>query len=374
MPYPPQVFSLDGHAFGLTVSGVQIIDKVPTDLSPIRWDAPSNSSIGALAFTVEDSGETVLTPGAVVRFTDNVNVETLMAGPLVGRRVTRISGEYRGTECNVVGWGWFLDHREAQSFVIPPSTSNALPVTQLIEQWGGPVHASTAVQNDGSYGTAGGTSTRTSVRSALEYWLNDGAAGAVWDTAYPYYVDNEAELHSWDHTGLAAFYDAAIVGTATSIGDLATFIPEYLTWDQDDEPIIHQVYGYGVNGTAVPGFYPFRGSPTGVNAPWDAGEMTASEDSIYAATAAAVLHSGQLDDWLESFHRAVTSITFTTIEYGGWRPHQEVVVNDSIISGGAASTAYIETVSGSIDDRNVIEWSIGIGAPSRSIVQTIVQK
>ena len=71
MPYPPQVFSLDGHAFGLTVSGVQIIDKVPTDLAPIRWDAPSNSSIGSLTFTVEDSGETVLTPGAVVRFTDN---------------------------------------------------------------------------------------------------------------------------------------------------------------------------------------------------------------------------------------------------------------------------------------------------------------
>jgi len=71
MPYPPQVFSLDGHAFGLTVSGVQIIDKVPTDVAPIRWTYPSETETGGLAFTVEDQGETTLPRGSVVRFTDN---------------------------------------------------------------------------------------------------------------------------------------------------------------------------------------------------------------------------------------------------------------------------------------------------------------
>ena len=71
MPYPPQVFSLDGHAYGLTVSGVQIIDYVPTDISPIRWDAPSATNNGGISFTVEDQGETALPGGAVIRFTDN---------------------------------------------------------------------------------------------------------------------------------------------------------------------------------------------------------------------------------------------------------------------------------------------------------------
>ena len=71
MPYPPQVFSLDGHTYGLTVSGVQIIDKVPTDLSPIRWTWPSATDNGDISFTVEDQGETALPGGAVVRFTDN---------------------------------------------------------------------------------------------------------------------------------------------------------------------------------------------------------------------------------------------------------------------------------------------------------------
>ena len=71
MPYPPQVFSLDGHAFGLTVNGVQIIDKVPTDVAPIRWTWPSETETGDLSFTIEDTGETVLPPGAVVRLTDN---------------------------------------------------------------------------------------------------------------------------------------------------------------------------------------------------------------------------------------------------------------------------------------------------------------
>ena len=71
MPYPPQVFSLDGHAFGLTVSGVQIIDSVPTDLAPIRWDWPSSTNNGGISFTVEDKGETALLTGSVIRLTDN---------------------------------------------------------------------------------------------------------------------------------------------------------------------------------------------------------------------------------------------------------------------------------------------------------------
>ena len=71
MPYPPQVFSLTGHAFGLTVSGVQIVDYVPTDFSPIRWDYPSATNNGALSFTIEHDGDVSLPYGAVVRFTDN---------------------------------------------------------------------------------------------------------------------------------------------------------------------------------------------------------------------------------------------------------------------------------------------------------------
>ena len=71
MPYPPQVYAATGHAFGLTVNGVQIIDKVPTDLAPIRWNWPSATTNGGITFTVEDQGETALPGGAVIRFTDN---------------------------------------------------------------------------------------------------------------------------------------------------------------------------------------------------------------------------------------------------------------------------------------------------------------
>jgi hypothetical protein len=71
MPYPPQVYATTGHAFGLKVNGVQVIDKVPTDLMPLRWDAPSATNIGSLVFSVLDDGETTLPYGAVVRLTDN---------------------------------------------------------------------------------------------------------------------------------------------------------------------------------------------------------------------------------------------------------------------------------------------------------------
>ena len=307
------------------------------------------------------------TPTTEIRF-DNVSLsvysrqKTLMSGPLLNKRIQRGSAARRQTSIEVVGWNWYLDHREVQEFT---GTSPK----QLITDWGGPVQLTPAYSTSGAAWS--GTATRSSVRGVIEEMNAPGSVG--WQENYPYYVDNERQFHQWDADGITAFRDARHVGTAPSIGDQGEFIPEYLTCDEGSEQHLNYLYPYA-DGTAV--LWPMRGrwgiGGTSYQQNWEAGDTFGSLDTIYSG--AAITTNVQVDDYLKNFAGVVTAISFTTIEYDDWRPHQQIVIDDSVLTGGAATTAYIENVSGTIDERNVIEWRIDIGSPNRSLVQTVTQK
>jgi len=316
------------------------------------------------------------TPTTEIRF-DNVSLsvysrpKVLMHGPLLNKRIQRGSAARRQTSIEVVGWNWYLDHREVQEFI-------GTTVDQVITAWGGPVQLKPAYVTVGAAvqppqpGTAEPvTATRSSIRSVIEGVITPSDVG--WQENYPYYVDNERQFHQWDADGLAYFRDSLHVGTAPSIGDQGEFIPEYLTYDEGSEQHLNYLYPYA-DGTAV--LWPMRGrwgiGGTSYQQNWEAGDTFGSLDTIYSG--AAITTDVQVDDYLKNFAGVVSTISFTTIEYDDWRPHQQIVIDDSVLTGGAATTAYIENVSGTIDERNVIEWRIDIGSPNRSLVQTVTQK
>ncbi|HUW17518.1 MAG TPA: hypothetical protein VMW94_10610, partial [Actinomycetes bacterium] len=223
MPYPPQVFSLDGHAFGLTVSGVQIIDKVPTDLSPIRWTWPSATNNGGISFTVEDQGETALPGGAVVRFTDNVNNDLLFSGPLTNALMARSAGPYRHADVTGTGWGFYLDNRAVTTLSWASADKDDTIVMRTVRQFGGPLLANAAdINGIGTVAGSDGSAVKTTVRGVLSTVADQFDAGY---RATRFYVDNERGIYWW--------YDdadeAAVAGTATSIGDEGALQPEYLT-------------------------------------------------------------------------------------------------------------------------------------------------
>ena len=359
MPYPPQVFSLDGHTYGLTVSGVQIIDKVPTDLSPIRWTWPSATDNGDISFTVEDQGETALPGGAVVRFTDNVNNDLLFSGPLTNARMARSAGPYRHADVTGTGWGFYLDNRAVTTLSWVSADKDDTIVMRTVRQFGGPLLANAAdINGIGTVAGSDGSAVKTTVRGVLSTVADQFDAGY---RATRFYVDNERGIHWW--------YDdadeAAVAGTATSIGDEGALQPEYLTYETGAEGYRGLAAAYNTSGTFV-GWAPNEKNGTGPT-DWEAGEPSIIYDEPYALAATVEQASG----YLSHYHSVVTSITFSTIEDSSFRPHQKIVLDDSLLTGGAAETFYIETVSGTIDDRNVIELQVSIGARARSIVQTI---
>jgi len=346
MPYPPQVFSLDGHAYGLTISGVQVVDNVPTDLAPIRWSWPSASTNGDISFTVEDYGTFAFPGGAVIRLTDNVNNELLFSGVLTNRRQRRAVGPWRQTDVTGTGWGFYLDNLPVDSWTsIGSDDGNA--VRDIIATFGGPLEPSPRRSASISVFPAA-TATQTTVRGALD------ANYAVFDT-YSYsftgYVDNDAIYEWW--SGDAEI--AAVLGTATSVGDQGSLNPEYLLYEVGAESYKGFAQAFDSGGTAL--------GVVGNSGPsWEAGDPGIVLTAVNLTTAAGDLASE---------HGYVTSVTFSTIEDTSYRPHMEVTVDDSMLTGGAAETFYVASVSGIIDDRNVIELEVSLGARARSLVQTV---
>ena len=367
---PPQIFSLDGHAYGLTVSGVQVVDDVPTDVAPIRWDWPSATNNGGVTFTVEHDGEYAFPAGAVIRLTDNENDELLFAGVLTNVRTRRgVGPTHRYTDVTGTGWGFYLDNRQLlEDFAIEASPDTRTKAFhRLILAHGGPLQTSDAVIGDTAGGnnaaaTAAAGSSLRSVISSLEI-----------PTAEPpprWYADNEAQVHWWTD----AADEATAVGTATSIGDEGSLQPEFVIREDGYENVATLTLPINADGDDyMPphrGAYPYGGADlqTGVTA-WEAGDPTwAYQSPVYDVG---------LSLWLGSVYQMrnlkgpITAITFTTIEDGSWLPHQEITVDDSVLTGSVAETFYVAEVSGTIDDRNVVEKSVSIGARARSLVQTV---
>lgn len=356
---PPQIFSLDGHAFGLTVSGVQIIDKVPTDLAPIRWDWPSATNNGGITFTVEDQGETALPGGAVIRFTDNVNNELLFSGPLTNVRQQRSAGPYRHADVTGTGWGLFLDNRYVVSHTMNyVGTDDARQLGVIIDFHGGPIQQTIDTINIGQlYNLDPVTVEGLTVRGLVDAFFENGfqTTTATYDPKY--YVANDQQFHVWTDDA----DEATVVGTATSVGDGGSLLPEYLMSENGHESVKHLAAMYDSGGTATGDWV------AGPVASWESGVTSTSYTDDTVGLDPSLVAVARL----ESLYSDVTSITFTTIEDSSFRPHMEITVDDSLLTGGVAETFYISDVSGTIDDRNVIEVSVSIGARARSIVQTV---
>jgi hypothetical protein len=274
----PQAFSLDGHAYGLTVAGVQLVTKVPTDLAPIRWEMSGEAVTGGMSFTVEDDAGVALPDGHVVRLTDNVNNRLLSGGVLVNRRHRRLPGARQIVECEVAGWGMYLDRRYVwDTWEAPWSVSLATYtarlddwVINLVTDYGGPLTASAETVDvfgegltagrratDGgpgpSYGTAAATAvpvtvTSASLRSALEAVIafTDAttSTGVDADFILRYYADEEARVHY--------FSGSEDVGTAPCrVGDASYVRTVLATSGLTDYWTLGDAHGGTSRGTAL---------------------------------------------------------------------------------------------------------------------------
>lgn len=245
---PPQIFSLDGHAFGLTVSGVQVIKHAALDVAPIRWDMPWLGQNGGMTFVLEDDGSVAVTDGAIVRLTDNVTNRLLSSGVVVNRRHRRSTGPWQFLECTVAGWGMFLDERHvwdtwAPQWSIKNSSSGRSLTHDLIATYGGPIipHPDTVAEGFIYVGDplrspeppwSMASATKTTVRSALD------SIWELWDSGYGtatsefvVWVDDQQRLHR------AQLPEAAsVVGTAPArLGD-GDYVAELLS---DEELVAH---------------------------------------------------------------------------------------------------------------------------------------
>jgi len=358
---PPQIFSLDGHAFGLTLSGVQIIEHVPTDIAPIRWTWPSATDNGDITFTIEYQGEFSIIRGMVIRLTDNVDNDILWSGVVTSTDESRGVGPWRRVTVTGTGWNFYLDNRVVDDWTSTAYTGFAI---WDVLQYAGVVIAG-AVGTDHftdniNQGIVGGTATaqRTSVRSAIDAIL-DAAPNRELYNPQPYFVDNERVFHY--EIQASELRKHAGIGTATSIGDQGALAPEYLNVSSGHENYKGFAYVYDTGGTAlgIAGAYAGSGwelAPPSVD--WTTEYGTGDWDQL--------VPSG-----LRRQYGSVSSITFSTIEDSSFRPHQQITLDDSALTGGTAWTLYIDSVSGTIDERNVIEVEVAIGARSRSIVQTV---
>jgi len=347
MPYPPQVYSLDGHAFGLTVSGVQVIDDVPTDVTPIRWDAPSHGNDGSISFTLEYVPSYGVPAGAVIRLTDNTENELLWQGVVTSKRVRRHVAAYVDIDVDGVGWGYFLANRYVPSYSWTGATPR-LVLESFLTQYGGPIGGGTAYMKSGGYANAS-TATASTVRGVLD------AVIEATTTYGAYYVDDTAALHYY----YANETDA--VGTAASIGTGGSVVPEFLVVDYGYDQSKHMTYA---QGTAT---YAAYVGNTYADA-WESGQTISAYVSQWSDLDSIVPQMAQ--DYMRFNESDITTLGFSTTEQGGWKPGQELNLIDSALG---TATFTIASVSGSIDHRNVIEYQVST-ANHRSIVQTVIQK
>lgn len=236
-----------GHAYGLTVSGVPIIDHIPVDLAPIRYEEQGVHGTGSLTFVVEQVAGTVALPdGAVVRFTDNVNARILFGGILLNRRETRGPGSILYTEVECAGWGYFLDNRlvpryESKRDVggrIRKYTQDRSIVIDLVNRKGGPLQASGATvdltNSDMDLLKLSGDTLRSALEKvAAEASPGDGETVSATALGRHFYVDNDAQVHYFAGTeGLAAPYRIADGSYVRDVIDTAGLV-EY--WSLREE-------------------------------------------------------------------------------------------------------------------------------------------
>jgi hypothetical protein len=355
---PPQIFSLDGHAFGLTVSGVQVVQHVPTDVAPIRWDWPSATTPGGITFTQKDTASVLPAAGSVIRLTDNVNNDLLFSGVLTNVRTQRSAGPYRHAQVTGTGWGFYLDNQAVSEDVndYSPGQQTLLVVladilapSAILPQFD---FVETALLGAGIQLSEGAIE-KTTIRSALGIMMTK--VGESQTAAF--YVDNDKLLHLYT----AASVEATAVGTATSVGDEAALLPEYLVYENGGETYKGLAYVYDSAGTA-------QGIAPNTASEWEASEPSRIWDAQYGYTD--YIAAGT--ESLNNYETGVVSVTFSTTEDSSFRPHQEITVDDSLLTDSTAETLYVSGVSGTIDHRNVLEVEVSAGAQPRSFVQDVI--
>jgi hypothetical protein len=308
------MFSTTGHAFGLTINGVQVIDDVPVDMSPIRWTMPSTTTNGDISFTIEDQGGTTVNAGDVIRLTDNSANELLWSGVVVSTRRARGVGPYRLLEVIGAGWGFFLDHRYVTSFSHTGKAQSVLGGTaywmandallDLVFYWGGPIQHDRPPGALENWGTYDATVTRTTLRGAIE------ALNTAYDPVndrWRYYVDNDQQLHVFTDPQVEASPAGYGTGTGLSVGDLGDVMPETLSRDDGAEAHKERAYAYDADGDLVG----FTGPYPALSAEWVAGQPTTSID-MTLDHASAPLYPAQLE--LTNLHGEVLHVTFTYLE------------------------------------------------------------
>jgi hypothetical protein len=390
---PPQIFSTTGHPYGLTVSGVQVIDRVPTDVAPIRWTMPSASTNGGISFSVEDTTGSVdlfsgkrrpgrgvfqvgvfqedvfqtlapvssLPAGAVVRLTDNVNGVVLFGGVLVDRIFTRGPGPFRLTACTGIGWGYFLDHRAVDEFTYDggAGSTNTDWLQSLIGAYGGPIRTLPGYIEQTTTTLDASTAERTTLRDATTTWPDAVALSPPPQQ----FVDNDGFMHWWQTDSV----EAAVVGASTEIGDSSGINPDSIVYEVGSEETAHVAYVY----EDVDPFLPLDGlvnETTGnpAVAAWDAGIASTILLGDYT------LDSAQTD--MEAFHSDIPSVTFSTSQAATFRPHQTLVIEDTWLTNGDRVTYYIQNVDGELGVNNVIYYRVTAGGAARSFVQTVASQ
>jgi len=348
----PQMHGGTGHPYGLTVAGVQIVESVPTDLSPIRWTYPTDSDVGSLEFVVEDEGATPLPMGSVVRLTDNTNAATLATGILVGKRERRLAGPGRAVECRVLGWGFYLDHRAVQSYAWAAGANEDDTAIGLFNSVGIMARETEVLSTNTltTPGSADATTARSAARSITE------SSGSL----ARFYVDHDGWAHYW----VDPADEAGIVGAATSVGDEGAHVPEDFQREQDETGVAH--VALVSDSDAV-----YRGNAGNASSSsWDAGPVTITYQSDSSWQTGSVLP--EASDMLGASYAPLTSITFSTSEVTGWRPYQSITVDDSVLTGSTAEGRYIETVAAEIGASNVIRYHVTVSARTASLVQSIL--
>ena len=184
-------------SYTLDVAGIGVIDHVPLDLRPIRWEEMGPDGVGRLTFTVEDEGGIALPDGADVRLTDATTGIPLFGGILLERRVNRGPGGIRWTECDVVSYDWYLDHRIVPRHRFKRNDRGRIRrilndrnvVKDLIATRGGPLTAPDATVDSTETNMPLIELKGETLRSALEK-VGDEAGGGR-----HFYVDADRQLH-----------------------------------------------------------------------------------------------------------------------------------------------------------------------------------
>lgn len=243
----PLLFTGHPTDYSMTVSGINVINRCPLDIAPIRWTESGPGTTGSCSFLLNGS---VGQDGAVVRLRDNVNARTLFGGVLLSRRFRRGPGSVVWTEYECASWDWFLDNRAVPRYESRRDVGNRVRkissdrgiVKDLIERRGGPIEAFNSDVDETNTDMDVVQLEGEMLRGALEL-IADEAQTSGNPGARHFYVDGDARLH-WFKTaeGLVAPYRIADGSYIRDVKATANLV-EYWSMREEGGTTNHGVMG-----------------------------------------------------------------------------------------------------------------------------------